>query len=105
MKIIVLILILALFLTACAKQEYIETPEVSDEYCSSLTGQTMSLKDAIEIGKTSCGDVLEEDHLCNYNTGTWWIETSLEKEGCSPACVINVETSETEINWRCTGLK
>lgn len=25
-----------------------------------------------------------------------------EKPGCNPACVVDIETNETEINWRCT---
>ena len=50
------------------------------------------------------GGILTESYLCNPNTGTWWIDLYLEKEGCNPACVIDVNTGEAEINWRCTGL-
>lgn len=56
---------------------------------------------------------LSEKASCNTNSGTWWInldifdeaweEMDVSKEMCSPACVINVVTKETEINWRCTG--
>ena len=31
-------------------------------------------------------------------------DLDIEKAGCNPACVINVETRTAEINWRCTGL-
>ena len=31
-------------------------------------------------------------------------QIKLEKQGCAPACVVNVVTKKAEINWRCTGL-
>jgi hypothetical protein len=42
----------------------------------------------------------------NEGTKTWWFDANLnpEREGCNPACVVNVETQTAEINWRCTGL-
>jgi len=46
----------------------------------------------------------EKIYICNEDTGTYWIDLDIEKEGCNPACVINVETKEAEINWRCTGV-
>jgi hypothetical protein len=46
----------------------------------------------------------EKTYFCNEGTGTYWINLNLTKEGCNPACVINLETKEAEINWRCTGL-
>jgi hypothetical protein len=46
----------------------------------------------------------EKTYFCNEGTGTYWINLNLTREGCSPACVINVDTSLAEINWRCTGL-
>ncbi len=46
----------------------------------------------------------EKTYFCNEGTGTYWINLNLTKQGCSPACVINVETQKAEINWRCTGL-
>lgn len=41
---------------------------------------------------------------CNEGTKTYWIDLTLEKEGCNPACVIDVDKKSAEINWRCTGL-
>jgi hypothetical protein len=46
----------------------------------------------------------EKSYFCNEGSGTFWINLNLTKQGCSPACVINVETKKAEINWRCTGL-
>jgi hypothetical protein len=46
----------------------------------------------------------EKTYMCNEGTGTMWINLNLTKQGCNPACVINVETKKAEINWRCTGL-
>jgi hypothetical protein len=42
--------------------------------------------------------------VCNEGTGTYWIDLSTKKEGCSPACVVDVKARTAEINWRCTGL-
>jgi hypothetical protein len=41
---------------------------------------------------------------CNSYTGTYWIDMTTKKAGCSPGCVVNVKTGKAEINWRCTGL-
>jgi len=64
---------------------------------------TVSTKIALQ---SECGELglLEDTQFCNETTGTWWINLDVQKQGCSPACVINVETKEAEINWRCTGL-
>ncbi len=71
-----------------------------EEYC-----HEMSLAEAQDIAINSeCGDSLEGQSVCNETTKTWWLDLNLEKEGCSPACVVNVETKQAEINWRCTGL-
>jgi hypothetical protein len=39
----------------------------------------------------------------NENTGTWWIDLDVKKEGCAPACVVTVSDKSSEVNWRCTG--
>jgi len=71
------------------------------------TGEEMSFSEAKEIAlESECvgeGNLTDE-YFCNQNTGTWWIDLDIEKEGCAPACVVNVSTGEAEINWRCTGL-
>jgi len=78
----------------------------SEEFCQKKGTETkLSLSEAKEIAFLSeCGDRLEDTYICNEITGTWWINLDIEKEGCNPACVINVETKMAEINWRCTGL-
>ena len=69
------------------------------------TGGILTLSDAEEIAINSeCGGNLKETFVCNKVTGTYWIDLSLEKEGCNPACVIDVENRTVSINWRCTGL-
>ena len=76
-------------------QEKIDTEEICNE---------MSLAEAKEITVASeCGDKLGGNYLCNEDTGTWWIDLDIEKENCAPACVVNTETKEAEINWRCMG--
>lgn len=85
-----------------------ETPdgrEFIEESCSLPAGKTMTLADALEIAINSdCEGSLTDTAICNPDTGTWWIDLDVEKEGCSPACVVDVETGTAETNWRCTGL-
>jgi hypothetical protein len=78
----------------------------TEEYCTKQnTTFTLTLANAKEIAIDSeCGDRLKETYICNEFTGTYWIDLDIEKEGCNPACVIDLETREAEINWRCTGL-
>jgi len=80
--------------------------ETAEEFCiKTETGEKLSLIEAEQIAINSeCGDRLKENYMCNEDTGTWWIDLDIEKEGCNPACVINVETKEASINWRCTGV-
>lgn len=78
-----------------------------EEYCiKAETGEKMGLSEAKEIALSSeCvkEGSLKEEHFCNESTGTWWIDLDIQKQGCAPACVINVSTKKAEINWRCTG--
>ena len=78
----------------------------AEEFCQKKgTDIKLSLSEAKEIAiHGQCGDKLRDTYICNEITGTWWIDLDIEKAGCSPACVINVETKTAEINWRCTGL-
>ena len=82
------------------------TTTFPEEFCQKKDTDTkLSLSEAKEIALLSeCGDRLKDTYICNEITGTWWINLDIEKEGCNPACVINVETKTAEINWRCTGL-
>jgi len=77
-----------------------------EEFCQKKdTDIKLSLSEAKRIAiQGQCGDKLKDTYICNEITGTWWIDLDIEKEGCGPACVINVETKTAEINWRCTGL-
>ena len=78
----------------------------SEEFCQKKdTDIKLSLSEAKNIAiHGQCGDKLKDTYICNEITGTWWIDLDIEKAGCNPACVINVETKIAEINWRCTGL-
>ncbi|OGM13786.1 hypothetical protein A3A76_04715 [Candidatus Woesebacteria bacterium RIFCSPLOWO2_01_FULL_39_23] len=76
--------------------------------CLSASGGRMTYSKAKEIAASSCsGGKLKEEHFCNQTTGTWWIDftPNTPKEGCNPACVVDVDRRSAEINWRCTGLK
>lgn len=76
----------------------------SEEVSQSVCGG-MSLEKAKEIASQSeCGSNFKNAFVCNEYTNTWWIDLDIEKEGCSPACVVNTQTAVAEINWRCTGL-
>lgn len=79
----------------------------AEECTDSETGNSMTYQEAVQIAENSeCGDEggLKGTYMCNDVTGTWWIDLDIEKEGCSPACVVNVNDKTAEINWRCTGL-
>ena len=82
-----------------------QQPCVSDD-----TGASITLEEAIGIAEASmtCSNegTLTQDAICNSVTGTWWIglETTIPREGCSPACVVNVNSRTAEVNYRCTGL-
>ena len=74
--------------------------------CYSNSGSRMDFAKANEIAEVGCkGGKLKAEHICNDSTGTWWIdfEPNEPKEGCNPACVVDVERGTSEINWRCTG--
>ncbi|ODS39279.1 MAG: hypothetical protein A7316_05940 [Candidatus Altiarchaeales archaeon WOR_SM1_86-2] len=83
-------------------------PTFTEDNCQYKKGEDifiLTISDAKSIAKKSeCGDRLKETYVCNDDTGTYWIDLDMEKEGCNPACVVNVETREAKINWRCTGV-
>lgn len=79
----------------------------TEEICKSANGKEMTLSDAKEVANRKClGGKLKGTYFCNPNSRTWWLDFSAyePEEGCNPACVVNVETKDAEINWRCTGL-
>jgi hypothetical protein len=107
------VLILAGYKAVCedGKCRGISEPQSTENgggYCVKVeTGEKMSLAEAKEIANNS--DCVQQgslrgEYFCNENTGTWWFDLDIQKEGCSPACVINLSTKKAEINWRCTGL-
>ena len=76
----------------------------TEESCQS-NGNILTLGDAKQIAINSeCGDRLTENHFCNKDTETYWIDLNIKKKGCNPACVINVRTKEASINYRCMDL-
>ena len=67
----------------------------------------MTEEEAREIAtKSECGEegALKENAFYNDWSGTWWIDLDAQKDGCNPACVVNVATRQTEVNWRCMGV-
>ncbi|GEM_PF-2882345 len=88
-----------------------ELYELFGEYCQSdETRNIMPLDEAKQIASEKCihegtiAQIIEGTQQCNPITGTWWIDVAIEMQGCSPACVININTNEAEINYRCTGI-
>ncbi len=97
-KLIVISAVVLVLLAGCIQEK--------SEFCKKKdTGEEMSIEDATAIAVNSeCAQgALKETHFCNEITGTWWIDLDIPKEGCAPACVVNVATKQAEINWRCTG--
>jgi|AntAceMinimDraft_4_1070372.scaffolds.fasta_scaffold00204_8 hypothetical protein len=78
----------------------------TEEHCVDKDTQNiLSLADAKQIAiESECGNRLKDTYVCNENTGTYWIDLNIEKQGCNPACVIDITNREGVINWRCTGL-
>jgi len=93
----------------CAKTTVASQGECksAEKFCTdSTTKAKLGEKEALALAKTGeCaqGKVVGVP-LCNEITGTWWFDLDITKEGCSPACVVDVNTKAVEINWRCTGL-
>ncbi len=81
--------------------------EAPGKICSdTYTGNSLTYQSALARAQESdcadAGDLLAA-HLCNPNTGTWWLSLSTRQEGCNPACVVDVNTGLAEVNWRCAG--
>lgn len=94
---IIILIIFTFFISGCTEISFPESTK-----CGSMT-----LEEAKEIALNSnCTEdgSLKPTYNCNEGTNTWWLDIDIEMEGCNPACVINTETKESEINGRCTGL-
>ena len=108
---IVFVFIVAVGCSKEQKQQQVQQqipPSSDEQLCVKLDSDaSMTLTEAIDIAnKSDCvaeGELLES-FFCNEDTGTWWIDLEIDKPGCAPACVIDVEKGSAEINWRCTGL-
>jgi len=83
-------------------------PTFTENSCQYKKGEDifiLTISDAKSIAINSeCGNRLKETYMCNNYTGTYWIDLDIDEPGCNPACVIDLETRQAEINWRCTGL-
>lgn len=101
--IILIILVAALY--EVGTKIFFESSEEWTVTCVTSENKKMDIDEArlIAIG-SECGNNLKDTYICNKNSGTWWLGLTIEKEGCAPACVIDVKTKKAEINWRCTGL-
>jgi hypothetical protein len=70
-------------------------------------GPAMTLDQARQLAATNsdcqAAGTLQPGGTYNENSHTWWIDIAGNKPGCSPACVVNADTSQIEVNWRCTG--
>ncbi len=93
-----------------ASQGEISIPEPEpyiDEDRNEPIPAAITTEEAMDIaGDSECvqeGRLLEKYSYNGY-TGTYWIEMESDKPGCNPACVVDVQTLEAEVNWRCTGV-
>ena len=98
---ITLALLATLLIAGCVQQQ---------ESCTKKdTKLSMNIVEAREIARSSeCSKQgsVKTNYMCNEFSGTVWFDfvPNEPKEGCNPACVVNVESRAAEINWRCTGL-
>jgi len=84
-----------------------DNPTTGETCIDTETSVQMTIEDALQIAEDSeCGQEgsIKDTYMCNPDTGTWWIDLDLEKEGCNPACVVDINDKTAEINWRCTGV-
>lgn len=68
---------------------------------------SLSEEEAAVIAERDCikgGEALDPG-IYNEATRTWWFDANLNatRPGCDPACVVDEDTRQAEINWRCTG--
>ena len=80
--------------------------DTSNRCIHSKTGDSMTISEAIQIAsKSKCSGAgnLTEYHICDPDTGVWWIGIDITLRGCSPICAVNITSKTAEINWRCMG--
>jgi len=89
----ILILLAAIFLAGCLGQTDVPIYDGDSK---------LSMQEARQIAEDICGPTTSENFF-NKDTRTWWFDLVEEKEMCNPACVVNDDTREAEINYRCMG--
>lgn len=90
-------------LTQTPVSDYVNTAEAQGGL------ERLTYEEARAIAKNSTcvqEGTLTDTYVYNEYTRTWWIDLDpfTEREGCNPACVVNISTKTAEVNWRCTGL-
>jgi hypothetical protein len=108
-----LLLLCITLLGACSPRVPVVPPvtldaETPPEVCvDEGTGAEMSYAEAVRVAEQSAcvqEGPLTQTRACNAGTGTWWIDLDVERAGCAPACVVDINTGTADIEWRCTGL-
>ena len=90
-------------LTACSGQ-------YGAQCASQESGRKMTISEArgiAQAGECSSTGTIQESYTCNEVTGTVWFDIIPDEPiaACpSPACVVDVTTRGSEVNWRCTGV-
>lgn len=75
---------------------------VAEVTCTAVSGGSMTLTEAKNLAKNSdCGEDFAKNHICNSQTGTWWLGMNIERENCNPSCEINIKTKKAALNMRC----
>jgi hypothetical protein len=109
-RLLIALILATLTMSGCGDSMTQSTESVADAanpLCvDKNTGAELDYVTAVQIADAS--DCLEQGMLkptyfCNQDTGTWWIDLEIDKPGCSPACVVDVNDRTAVINWRCTG--
>jgi hypothetical protein len=70
-----------------------------------ITGASLGIQEALAIaGDSECtsGGELLPARFCDAATGAWWIGLNAPREGCDPACVVNANSRQAQIDWRCS---
>jgi len=99
-RLVLAISISLLVLTSCRPI----TPETENRVDSEISiGEAYSIALESSCVSESGSEVFEKGYY-NSSTKTWWLDTSLSKEGCNPKCVVSESEKTAEINWMCTGL-
>jgi len=107
MKRLAIILSILLLLLTISCDDDDDNPTDQETCIDTENGAQMTIEEALQIAEDSeCGQEgsIKDTYMCNPDTGTWWIDLEIEKEGCSPACVVKIDDRTAEINWRCTGV-